>query len=243
MRAEKEDRESTLQYDKERIKNLMQDGEKLKRRNKDLDDKIIIMQEKINEYYSEIYEKDIELEKLKLQIDRRSTEEVGLINERDYFKNNHDRMKDNFSSLEDKVAELFKENEEMKMALTEKHQEIITKDAIEKAYELRFQDLLKMNEDLKNQMDVLERTKETLELNNKTYSEENEKMKQGLDKMNTSVKKMNDERNQYKEKLDDAHFKIKSFIEQIHHSEEIISKMNKEVEKLKNNLAQAERYR
>lgn len=232
-----------MQYDKERIKNLLYESEMAKRRNKDLDDRLAAVQEKLNENLSEIYSKEVEIEKLQLQIDRRSTEQEGLTNERDYFKNNHDRMKDNFTSLEDKVNELFKENENMKLALTEKKKEIVTKDAIEKAYQLRFQELLKLSEDYKNQVDVLERTKETLEMNNKTYSEENGKLNQGLEKLNISMKKMNDERNLLKEQLEAANDKIKSFIGQIHHNEEIIARMNREQDKLKNSLSQSERYK
>ena len=57
------------------------------------------------------------------------------------------------------------------------------------------------------------------------------------------MKKMNEERNQLKEQLKAENDKIKSFIEQIHHNEEIIARMNREQDKLKNSLAKSERYK
>ena len=44
-----------------------------KRRNKDLDDRIAAMKEKLNENLSEIYSKEVEIGKLQLLIDRRRT--------------------------------------------------------------------------------------------------------------------------------------------------------------------------
>ena len=48
-------------------------------------------------------------------------------------------MKDSFTSLYDRVNKIFKHNENLKLALQNKKQEIVTKDAIEMAYQLRFQ--------------------------------------------------------------------------------------------------------
>lgn len=97
-------------------------------------------------------------------------------------------------------------------------------------------------DELKRQIDVLERSNMTLEENNKIYNEENERLKKSQEKITNNIKVMCDERNQYKDSLDAANSKVASFIEQIHHNEEMLVKVNKELEKVKNNLAQAERY-
>lgn len=220
----------------------MHENDMAKRRNKELEERIAILQERLNEHLSTIYSNEIEIERLKLQKDKWSTESEGLIKERDHFKINHDRMETNFTTMEERIALLEVENEKWKLQVIEKQQEILSRVSIEKTYEVRFQEFVVKTDELKRQIDVLERSNMTLDENNKIYNEENERLKKSQEKITNNIKVMCDERNQYKDSLDAANSKVASFIEQIHHNEEMLVKVNKELEKVKNNLAQAERY-
>lgn len=90
----------------------MHENDMAKRRNKELEERIAILQERLNEHLSTIYSNEIEIERLKLQKDKWSTESEGLIKERDHFKINHDRMETNFTTMEERIALLEVENEQ-----------------------------------------------------------------------------------------------------------------------------------
>lgn len=86
MRGIKEDNEATIRYDKGRIKTLMHDNDMAKRQNKELEDKMSILQEKLNEHLSSIYKYEVQIEKWQLDMDAFNTEKQGVLKERDHFK-------------------------------------------------------------------------------------------------------------------------------------------------------------
>ena len=242
LRAEKEDNLATIEYDKGRIKTLIHENDLSKRRNKELEERMAIIQEKVNEYLSNIYANEIEIEKFKLIIDKRNTEQEKFIKERDYFKIDHEAIAHNISSLEQQIVKMQQEHEDFKLQITEKEKELLTKEAIQKTYEERFEELIAKVKDLEYKIDNLERVKITLEEKNKIYFEENEGLKQAQEKFANSVKKMNDERNHFKDTLDSANLRIASLNDHAHHNDEIIGRLTRELDKVKTNLSKAERY-
>lgn len=172
----------------------------------------------------------------------KETEIQKLIKERDYFRVDHESVKISTTLFEHKIEELKKEHENFKFEISGKEQELLSKEAIQRSYEQRFQELVAKVSNLEYQIDTLERTKSTLEEKNKVFEEENKKLKEAQDNFADSVKKMNDERNHFKDYVDAANLRIKSFTEQLHHSEDINKRLNKELDKVKTNLSKAERY-
>lgn len=106
LREINEDQEATIKYDKGRIKTLMHDNDMAKRNNKELEDKLSLTQEKMNELFSKMFAQENEMESLKLSIDRHKSIEEGLIKDRDYFKVHHDTMEEKYSGMDQRLAKL-----------------------------------------------------------------------------------------------------------------------------------------
>jgi hypothetical protein len=70
----------------------MHDNDMAKRQNKDVEDKMAIVQEKLNEHLSTIYKYEIQIEKYQLDMDAFNTEKQGIQKEKDHFKVEHDKI-------------------------------------------------------------------------------------------------------------------------------------------------------
>lgn len=82
----------------------------------------------------------------------------------------------------------------------------------------------------------------TLEENYRIVNDENVRLKGDQESMTQNIKKMNEERNEYKDKLESANYRITEFIKQIHHTEEINSKITKELDKARSKMTDYQRY-
>lgn len=82
----------------------------------------------------------------------------------------------------------------------------------------------------------------TLEENYRIVNDENIRLKGDQESMTQNIKKMNEERNEYKDKLESANYRITEFIKQIHHTEEINSKITKELDKARSKMTDYQRY-
>ncbi|CAI2370269.1 unnamed protein product [Moneuplotes crassus] len=241
LKSIKEDQESTIKYDKGRIKSLTHENDIGKRNNMELEDKIAISQEKLNECFSTLCAKENEMEKLKLSIDKYASIEKGLIKERDYYKLNHDRMEERNSSLDERLKTLKQEFDNLKQENIDKEKKIIEQNQKLLSYEENFKRQLEKIERLDKEIDVLDQENQTLSENNRTYKQLNEEQKKELDEATSNMKKVNDERNHSNELLESANSKIATFIQQIHAKEEMIAVLEREKEKLRTKLDQAER--
>jgi chromosome segregation ATPase len=213
-----------------------------KRMNKELEDKMSIIHEKLNEHLSTIYSNEIEIEKLTMNLDKALSEREGISKERDHFRVGHDSLQQDCKTFEERLEKLYKDHEELQLQLTEKEKSILTFETMQKVYEDQFQSFIKKTKVLEQTIQTLENTNLTLVEQNKVYAEENERLKFVQDEMNVNIKKLNEERNRVNDLLEAADRKIASFIEQIHHNEEVIARLNKEITKTKNTLVHAERY-
>lgn len=106
LKAVKEDQEAAIKYDRGIIKTLMHDNDMAKRNNKELEDKLYLSQEKLNEGYSIIYNQESKLETIKLSIDKHKSVEEGLLQDKNYFKVNHDRMEDKYTLMEQRLNKI-----------------------------------------------------------------------------------------------------------------------------------------
>lgn len=213
-----------------------------KRNNKDLEDRMMIIQEKSNEHLARSFSLENDIEKLKLNVDKEISDKEGYIKQRDYFKIQNDKIAKDNKKLEETLMELRKNYETTNEKIAEKDKKIIDLTAMETIYEQRFHEFVKKIEDLKNTVDNLDKENQTLVENNKTYTELNGALKKEQEELTIKMKKMNDERNHSNELLESANRKIASFIDQIHFNEELIARSTKEHEKIKGKLVHSERY-
>ena len=137
-----EDQESTIKYDKGKIKSLIHENDMARRNNKELEDKLLITQEKMNEYFSKIYAQENEIEKLNLQIDQYHSKEEGLEKEWEHYKANHTRMSDKLNTLEKEFNDLQLRYNKTSDESKERGKEIISLNQNKIAYEERFQEQL-----------------------------------------------------------------------------------------------------
>lgn len=201
-----------------------------------------MLQEKINEYLGKIYSFEIEVERLKLNLDKSLSEREGMAKQRDYYKIDNDKLTLENQTLLSRINELDKNYEDTKAKLGAKEKEILTLAALEKTYQERFEEFTKKVESLKKQLDDLDQENMTNILNLKTYKEENERMIEEKALLTKNMSKLNEERNYVTEQIEAANRKIASFVEQINHCEDIIARQKKEINKIKTSLVNAERY-
>jgi len=241
LREINEDQEATIKYDKGRIKTLMHDNDMAKRNNKELEDKLSLTQEKMNELFSKMFAQENEMESLKLSIDRHKSIEEGLIKDRDYFKVHHDTMEEKYSGMDQRLAKLQSDYHLLTWENTSKEKQIIDFTSQLEVYEQQFKDQQAKIENLKKDIDDLDKENQTLAENNKTYIELNDEQKKEIEKITENMKKINDERNHVDELLESANDKIGAFIQQINAKEELLAVLNRERDKLSYKLTKSEK--
>jgi hypothetical protein len=242
LRALKEDNVAVIKYGKETIKSLMHEKDMSKRNIKDLDDRIVIILEKSNEYLSRNFGLENDMERLKLNVDKEISEKEGYIKERDYFKIQNDKITEDNKTLEDRIDKLRIKYDSFNEKIIEKDQKIIDLSAMEAINQERFFEFIKKIEDLKTTIDVLDKDNQTFSENNKTYNQLNDVLKKDQEEIAIEMKKINNERNHFNHLLKDANRKITSLNGQIQHSEEILARTIKQHEKAKGKLVESERY-
>ena len=224
------------------------------RLNKDTEAKMSIIQEKINEYLTQIYSYEIEIEKQKLDIDMFNTEKEGVVNEKEHFKIKYDKVQNDFDIskyspksiltciVKERLTMVTEEQEKSIEKLVEKDNKIITLVSMQTTHQQRIDAIASKLDEANKQLETLEKQNMVLEMNNQAYKEENNRLRVEQESTTHSVKKMNIERNDLTEKLQAANHKIASNMEKLSTNEEMAQLVNKELLKTRNNLVQAERY-
>lgn len=120
LRSEHLTDKSTIEYDKGRIKSLMHENDMVKRRNKENEERLTFLDEKINEHLATIYKYEIDIERLQLRIDKHDSQTEGLQKEKDFYKISSDKYKAEYKTIEERLNKFVQEYEEVKSQITEK---------------------------------------------------------------------------------------------------------------------------
>ena len=120
LRSEHLTDKSTIEYDKGRIKSLMHENDMIKRKNKEDEERLTVLDQNINEHLSTIYKNEIEIERLKLKIDKHDSQTEGLAKERDHYKISSEKSKAEYKTIEERLNKFLKDYEEVKFQITDK---------------------------------------------------------------------------------------------------------------------------